>query len=105
LSRYGLNGKLIAQPGQGDALAAHLLEAARLLEPVDDCDLYVVGRSEDDPDAVWVTEVWRSKEAHAASLTMPEVRELIDRVRPLIAGGADRLETVPVGGKGLGTGG
>jgi quinol monooxygenase YgiN len=99
--RFGLVGKIEAQPGQGDALAEHLLEAARLLEPVEECELYVVSRAPDEPDAVWVSEVWASRDAHAASLQLESVRELIVRARPLIAGGSERFELLPIGGKGI----
>jgi quinol monooxygenase YgiN len=54
----------------------------------------------DDADAVWVTEVWTSPEAHQASLEDEAVRELITQARPLIAGLGERFQLSPVGGKG-----
>jgi quinol monooxygenase YgiN len=99
---FGLHGRLLAQPGQGDELEAILLESARLLESNEDCLLYVVSRQPDEPDAVWVTETWRSREAHRASLEDDEVRALIERAMPLIAALPERtIELRPVGGKGL----
>jgi quinol monooxygenase YgiN len=99
---FGLHGRLPAQPGQGDELEAILLEAARALESDDDCLLYVVSRQPDEPDAVWVTEAWRSRDAHRASLEEDEVRALIQRAMPLIAELPERtIELRPVGGKGL----
>jgi quinol monooxygenase YgiN len=100
MSKFGLYGKIVTQPGQKDALVAILLEAAGTMPDVPGCDLYIINLSPTEPDAIWVTEVWRSREAHAASLTRPEVQALIARGRPLIAGG-ERIEVVPVGGKGL----
>jgi quinol monooxygenase YgiN len=93
-------GKIIAQPGQRDALVAILLEAAATLPDAVGCELYIVNLSATEPDAVWVTEVWESAAAHAASLTREDVKAIIQRGRPLIAGG-ERIEVVPVGGKGL----
>ncbi len=98
---YGLFGKFIAAPGQGDALAAHLLEAAAALEQVDGCRLYVIGRDPGDDDAVWVIEIWESAEAHRASLDLNAVQDLIARARPIIAGIGERFEVRPLGGKGL----
>ena len=99
---FGLHGRLLAQPGQGDELEAILLAAARALESDDDCLLYVVSRQPDEPDAVWVTEAWRSRDAHRASLEEDEVRALIQRAMPLIAELPERtIELRPVGGKGL----
>lgn len=63
--------------------------------------MYVVSRSADDPDAVWVTEVWASQAAHQASLEDERIREIIARARPLIAGLGERFELSPLGGKGL----
>ena len=101
MARFGLVGSFKAQPGQGDALAALLVRAADALATNPDCELYVVSRSPDDPDAVWVTEVWTSSAAHQASLEEQRVRELITQARPLIAGLGERFELSPVGGKGL----
>ena len=60
-----------------------------------------MNRVPDDPDAVWITEVWRSEADHAASLTVEAVREIITLARPLIAGMGERFILEPVGGKGL----
>jgi len=65
----------------------------------------MIAKDETDPDALWITEVWASREDHAASLQLPEVREAIAIGRPLIAGFGERFETEPVGGVGLCVGG
>jgi quinol monooxygenase YgiN len=102
--RFGLISKIEAHPAQGDALAEVLLEAAHeMQDSVLGCKSYVIAREPDDPDAVWVTEVWDSREAHAASLTLDSVKAAIQRGRPLIAGFSNRVETIPVGGLGLGS--
>jgi quinol monooxygenase YgiN len=98
MRRYGLFGKLQAHPGQGDALAGLLLGSG---EPMAGCELYVINRSPEDPDAIWVYEVWTSREAHAASLELQSVRDTIQLAMPLIAGFSDRVELLPVGGQGL----
>lgn len=101
MRRFGLVGSFRAQPQRGDALAELLLQAAEALRANRDCELYVISRSPDDADAVWVTEVWTSRDAHRASLEEDRVRELITQARPLIAGLGERFELSPVGGKGL----
>lgn len=95
---YGLLGKMIAVPGQRDALAALLLDS---VSGMPGCLSYIVAEATDDPDALWVTEVWQSSELHRASLTLPTVQEAIARGRPLIAGFGEQVETVPLGGHGL----
>ena len=98
---YGMQGRFTAQPGKGDELAAILLEAANALRRDDDCLLYVIGRLPDDAEAVLVYEVWKSAEAHGASLEREETKAAIERGRPLIAGMSDRVEFEPAGGKGI----
>ena len=53
----------------------------------------------DDPDAIWVTEVWRSEADYAASLTGEAIREIIGRARPLIARMGEQFILEPIGGK------
>ena len=96
---YGLIGKLKAQPGQRSALAALLLEATRAMPG---CLSYIVANDAADADALWVTEVWDSRDSHKASLSLPAVQQAIARGKPLIAGFGERFETLPVGGHGLG---
>ena len=96
---YALHGRFVATPGNGDALAALLLEAAEVLRAgFPSCRLYLVSRSAHDDDSVWVTEVWTDREAHDASLGDARVRDVIARARPLIARMADRQELLPIGG-------
>jgi quinol monooxygenase YgiN len=98
---YGLNGKMTAHAGQREALLAALLRGAAMLGDLDGCYLYVVSRANDDENSIWVTEVWRSREDHQASLTHEAIRTLITEARPLIAAMTDRSEFEPVGGKGV----
>lgn len=96
---YGLIGKIQTAPGERDALIDILLEGTR---DMPGCLSYVVARDPQDPDALWVTEVWDSQEHHQASLKLPAVQEAMRRGKPLITGFGERFETRPVGGQGLG---
>jgi quinol monooxygenase YgiN len=98
---YGLIGSFKAQPDQRDALLQHLLNAANTLRDFEGCYLYVVSKATDDPDTIWITETWRSREDHQASLTLDAVKEIIAAARPLIASGGGGFEVIPVGGKGI----
>lgn len=98
---HGLIGKLKAVPGQRDALVAILLEG---VSGMPGCLSYVVAHDPADADAIWITEAWDSADSHRASLALPSVRDAIARGRPLIAGFEQHIETVPVGGHGLGIG-
>ncbi len=95
---YGLIGRIDAVPGTRDELIDILLEGT---SGMPGCLLYVVSRDLEEPDALWVTEVWARKEDHEASLALPSVREAIGRGRALIDGFSQRVELDPVGGHGL----
>jgi quinol monooxygenase YgiN len=87
-----------AVPGRREALVDILLRGT---SDMPGCLSYVIARDPDDPNALWITEVWESKEAHQASLSLPSVRDAIAEGRPMIAGFGERFETEPVGGHGL----
>lgn len=95
---YGLIGKMTTLPGKREALITILLEG---VAGVPGCLSYVVAKDPSDADAIWITEAWDSKESHAASLALPEVKAAIVKGKPLIAGFSDRVVTTPVGGHGL----
>lgn len=95
---YGLIGKMTSVPGRRDELIAILLEGTVAMPG---CRSYIIAKDPADADAIWVTEVWDSQELHLASLKLPSVQQAIAKGRPLIAGFAERFETVPVGGHGL----
>lgn len=80
---YMLHGRIGAKPEKRDDLLTILLEAERA-EPMPGCRLYLVAVDPEDPDGVWVTEVWESEEAHTASLQLDQVRERIARAMPFI---------------------
>jgi quinol monooxygenase YgiN len=99
---FGIIGKMTAVAGQRDALAGILLEGTAEMPG---CLSYVIASDPADADALWITEVWDSRESHEASHTLPGVRAAIAKGRPLIAGFSDRVETTPLGGYGLQQGG
>lgn len=98
---YGLIGKMTTQPGARGALAGILVEG---VAGMPGCLSYVVANDPTDAEVIWITEVWESKEAHVASLSLPSVRDAITKGRPLIAAMARIAETSPIGGSGFGSG-
>ena len=98
---FGLFGKMTAAPGKGEALAANLLRVAELMKSVPGCLLYTVNTSSAEPDAVWVSEIWKDENAHGASLSIPGVRALIAETMPLLAAAPEGTRFTPIGGKGL----
>lgn len=102
MDRYGLHGKLTATAGNQDQLASILLEASKLVANAPSCHLYLISQDETDPNSVWVTEVWDSKEDHDNSLKDEQVRALIMKAMPLLDGQPEKGQELKVlGGAGV----
>lgn len=96
---YGYYGRITAKIGKRDELLDILLKASALLENNQDCFHYVVGSYGDD--SIFVSELWKDKEAHDNSLNPEDIRSLIMSARPLIESMGDTVETTVLGGKGV----
>lgn len=90
---YGLIGQMLAAPGKRDELLAILGEG---VNDMPGCLSYVIAKDPANADAIWITEVWTDKDAHAASLKIPAVQAAIAKARPIIAGFPQHFETIPV---------
>lgn len=102
MNKYGLHGKLKAKNGSGEELAAILLQASQLVATAKGCHLYLISKDKHDTDAVWVTEVWDSKEDHDNSLKVEGVRELIMQAMPILDGMPEKGQELEIiGGTGL----
>jgi quinol monooxygenase YgiN len=95
---YGLIGQMLAASGKRDDLLAILGESTG---DMPGCLSYVIAKDPANADALWITEVWTDKDAHAASLKLPAVQAAIAKARPIIAGFPQHFETIPVSGHGL----
>jgi quinol monooxygenase YgiN len=98
--RYGMHGKLTAQPGKRQAVVDILLRDVEELKAAG-CDLYMVSLASDHPDVIWVTEVWTSSEAHRASLQLPSVKKAIAEAMPMLTKEFGGSEFSVVGGLGV----
>ena len=97
-----------ARAGQGQALAQLMLSIAEGLRATPGCELYVIGREPEDPDVVWVNELWLTQEAVDASLAQVRTEEgqaRMAEVMALLDGTPERIDVEPLGGVGLLAGG
>ena len=78
-------GTLGTLPGKRDELVARLTQRNDALR-AHGCMTYEVGTNDQQPDTVFVVEVWESAEAHQSSLQQPEVVAAIAAARPLLSG-------------------
>jgi len=95
---YGIIGKIKAIDGKRDALIQILIEGSKEMPG---CLSYFVAKDNWEENDIWITEVWTDQASHQASLSLPSVKNAIDKGRPLIAGFGERFETTPIGGQGL----
>ncbi len=101
MEKFSLFGKFTVEASNQKKLAAILLEAAESMKAVEGCTIYIVSVSPEEPEAVYVYEVWDDEAAHKNSLTLEVTQTLISKARPLIKG-MERIRTLEaLGGKGL----
>ena len=90
-----------ALPGKGSVLAGKLLTVAESMRGAPGCELYVVNLSADEPDTVWVTEVWADEAASDRALSGDLGEAGIGEVIGLLAGPPELVDLTPLGGPGL----
>jgi quinol monooxygenase YgiN len=101
MNKYGFQGRFKAQKGKRDKLVSVLLEAATLVSMAKGCRQYIIYKDLKDEEAVFVSEIWDSKEDHDDSLKMEGCNELISKAMPLIDGRPEAMSLEVVGGKGV----
>jgi len=92
-AKWGLLGRMKAKPGKRDELIAALKESSR---DVPGKLLYLFQLEQDDPDAFWINEIWESKAAYDACLTLPQTGDWGAKLAPLLVGIEHRTETLPL---------
>jgi quinol monooxygenase YgiN len=101
VGRFAQHSRLKAAPGKRDELVAKFLEAAEIQHDNSACELMFVSASPDDPDVVFLTEVWTSAEEHERARTSPEIEAWAKSMPALVAGPPESTPLDVVGGKGL----
>jgi quinol monooxygenase YgiN len=88
-------GTLGAVSGKRDLLVDILTRRGTDLEAAG-CLLYEVGVNDEQPDTVFVVELWTSAAAHQRSLQLESVQAAILEARPLLSGemGGFRFDVV-----------
>ena len=99
--RIGRYVRMSALPGKGSVLAGKLLTVAESMRGAPGCELYVVNLSADEPDTVWVTEVWADEAASDRALSGDLGEAGIGDVIGLLAGPPELVDLTPLGGPGL----
>ena len=95
-----LLNRLTAKPGQSQRVVEILLQSGKLFDDNPACLLYLVCESTDDPNLLWVIDLWTNQQAHAEALKAPEMRPFVEQAMPLLEDMPEQIEVKPVGGKG-----
>ncbi len=74
-----------------------LLEAAESMETLDECEIYVVNITDNEPNSVYVYEVWTNESSHQASLSLEVTQKLVSQAKPIITG-MERISTLKTKG-------
>jgi quinol monooxygenase YgiN len=96
---FGLLNRLTAKPGQRERVVEILLESGQLFDDNPACRVYLVAESVDDPNLIWVADLWTSEEEHAEALKAPEMQSFVEECMPLLEGMPEQIGVRPVGGK------
>ena len=98
---YAQHVKATVKPGKRDELIQQLQQlSAELLTGASGCIYYLISTTE-EPDVVWISELWTSKEAKDAVATKPESTKAMKEFIPLIVSMTDRTHLTVVGGTGI----
>lgn len=99
--RVGRYVRMVAQPGRGEDLARSLLAVAAGMAGAPGCEAYIVNAAPDEPDTVWVTEVWADAASSDDALNRDLGEAGLGAVLELLAAAPDYIEVSPLGGPGL----
>ena len=87
-------------PGKRQRVVEILIESGKLFDDNPACLLYLVSESTDDPNLIWVTDLWTSQQEHAEALKAPELRPFVQEAMELLEDMPEQIDIRPVGGKG-----
>ena len=83
-TKFSVYGRMTAQPGQREVLIERFRDVLRIgVSGLQWCSINTVL---DDPDAIWVTQIWTDKAAHDTATRSDPVVSATERVMALVAG-------------------
>jgi quinol monooxygenase YgiN len=101
MSRIGVLIHFVAKPGQRDALAAHLLQAASGYAAEQGTELFTISLSPRHDDEVVVFETYRDEAAKRAHESAPGYAAIRAATGEFLGGPPRVQPLLPLGGKGL----
>ncbi|MEV6102140.1 antibiotic biosynthesis monooxygenase [Nocardia sp. NPDC051981] len=82
---FSVYGRMTALPGRRDDLITLLLNGFRAGGPTSGLLTYTINTARDDPDTIWLTQLWINKPAHDATTRSEPVAAITRQLPPLLA--------------------
>ena len=82
---FSVYGRMTALPGRRDELIALLHEGFRAGGDDGGLLTYSINTAPEDPDTIWLTQLWTDREAHDATTRSEAVATVTQRLPPLLA--------------------
>ncbi|WP_330185408.1 antibiotic biosynthesis monooxygenase [Nocardia sp. NBC_01503] len=83
---FSVFGRMTARPGRRDELIALLVQGFRAGGEGGGLVGYSVNTAFDDPDTIWLTQLWVDKKAHDETTRSEPVAAVSQQIPPLLAG-------------------
>ena len=100
-NHYALINKMTAKPGKRDEVIHILLESGKPFNDITSCILYLVYKDKNNPNVIWVEDVWTNQDDHAVAMNTPQMRSNIAKSLTVLESMPEQIEVVLAGGKGL----
>jgi quinol monooxygenase YgiN len=97
--KYALINKMTTKPGKRQEVIDIMLESGKLFNDNPSCLMYVVAASVNDPNVIWVQDIWENKEDHESAMQSDEMSAFIKQAMPLLEGMPEQFPIELVGGK------
>jgi quinol monooxygenase YgiN len=81
---FGVCGRMTAQPGRREEVADLIRESALAGGDASGLIAYSVMATLEDPDTIWVTELWTDKAAHDTTTPSEPVRTVTQQIVALL---------------------
>jgi quinol monooxygenase YgiN len=98
---HAVINRLAAKPGRRDDVVGILLESGRAFDGNDDCLLYLVTEAADDPDVIYVVDLWTDEASHAEALQAAAIQDRVGEAMEMLEGKPEQIEVRVRGGKGV----
>ncbi len=96
---YALINKMTTMPGKRQEVIDILTESGKAFDDVPSCLLYLVSEDVDDPNVIWIQDVWTNKADHEAIMKSEKMMSYIKKAMPLLEGMPEQHEVKMLAGK------